>query len=97
MPSQQQSCPLCKTEASFEKVASNRKHFLCVVCGEFVIAPLAERQIEGAALQIRERFSQKAREASSNELLVIARAPLSTTGGPTVTGEIVSRSSALGR
>jgi uncharacterized Zn finger protein len=86
---QDQPCPLCGTDASFESIAENRKHFLCTACGEFVIAPIAESQLVGAAIQIRERFSKRAKEVPAHHLLVIARGPLSANESATIVGEVL--------
>ena len=69
-----QDCPLCGTLATFQASKDRRfKHFLCVVCIEFLIAVDAETDLLAAPKVFREMFCIQAQAAADGEVVLIGR------------------------
>jgi hypothetical protein len=89
-------CPVCSAAAKFEPIGQVRKHYCCSLCGEFVVASIAERWLR---FSINSRRANEVRRltsgATEGHLLVIERAPLKSNESPNFTLALKAREEAL--
>lgn len=75
-PIEDQECPLCQKPAKFQLVDyKDTKHFRCDHCTEFLISIAAENRLAHSVPEWRIQFSERARHAPQDAVLVIHRAP----------------------
>ncbi|MBI4291291.1 MAG: hypothetical protein HY661_07430 [Betaproteobacteria bacterium] len=92
---QNHNCPLCQRPAKFRFADyDNRKHFICDHCTEFHISVRAERVLADSIPDWRSQFSEKARQAKDDQVLVISLPSAPKQPGvanPALIGEFVLR------
>ena len=89
-------CPVCKAVAKFERVGHLRKHYSCSLCGEFVVASIAERWLRSSLnARCAREVHRMTGEATEEQLLVIERNPLIPNESPSYSLNLRARSEAL--
>jgi hypothetical protein len=68
-----EDCPLCGTLATFDTSDDGRrKHFMCVVCMEFIITIDAEQRLAQSTATVREKLGRATQAAGEKGVFLIA-------------------------
>ena len=89
-------CPVCNAAAKFEPIGQVRKHYCCSLCGEFVVASIAERWLRSSINSWRtSEVRRMSIEATKGHLLVIERSPLIPNESPSYFFAVKAREETL--